>query len=179
MTTQLTAAQIKEMSAEDLLGLSFEDIPDAPDFINAPDGIYICDMLTSMDTYERKDKQTGEEVEDVKLRCSFTLVEAVDLKEGTKGSMTEEETPPKQGDKFSIMYFSKMGIQQFAGDLRDVAKEMGAENIPEFIAQNTDQSVRVVVEVERRQRKIKDKDTGEERIMVNNQIKACNLHTSE
>lgn len=161
---KLSAEEIKNLSAMDLLDMEMDIVPESPDFINPPSGIYLASVGIKQGTYDKKvygddRKPTGETVEELKISTNFKMKQVLEVLNGAK---LEGEDDPRPEDMFGVSFFGKLGVQDFANTFAKVAKDLTGVPNPtarQLLEQfSNDAKVDVMVTVERKSRK-KDGET--------------------
>lgn len=161
---KMTAEEIKNLTAMDLLDLEMDMVPESPDYINPPSGIYLASLGIKQGTYDKKvygedKKPTGETVEEIKVSSNFKVKQVLEVLNGAK---LEGEDDPRVEDMFGVSFFGKTGIQDFVNTFSGMAKELTglpnptARQLLEQFA--NDAKVDVLITVERKSRK-KDGET--------------------
>lgn len=131
-TETLSQADIEGMEALDLLGLGWNDVPDAPDFINPLTGTYLTTMKLKLETKTPQGKEAYE-----LLVVTHTVVSVLecDSEEAIKNEAGEEVIKAaKPGDKFGIRYMGRTGIQRFMNHYKPAGQSTGLQPL-EFIEQ--------------------------------------------
>ena len=158
-TIKLTQDQLAALESIDLLDLAIEEIPESPDFVNPPTGIYHCEMGLKQGTYSAKVYKDGKLVEgetkdELKLNVNFKILTVLEVADA---DLATDEEAPRPEDMFGNGYFGKRGVQDCVNDLSKVAKHLGATTgraLLEAFASGA--RVPVVVAVERTRRKSND-----------------------
>lgn len=155
--TTLTNDQLKALETADLLDIEFDEIPDAPDFVNPPEGIYLVDLKISQGDYERKvydnGEPTGETVDDFRFSVNCVIKDILDVQES---ALDDGESLPNIGDRFSNSYFGKQGLQGLVGDTRELAAALGVTKPRALLETLSENPVEAIVALKRTRRKGKD-----------------------
>lgn len=157
--TQLTVDQLKSLEAIDLLDIAIDEVPETPDFINPPTGIYHVKFGMKLGTYDAKvyvdGKQVeGETKEEIKISANCEIVAVLDVAEK---ALDADEDAPRVGDMFSASYFGKRGVQDCVNDFKKIAAQIGAKTGKELLdAFSNGSKVEAVVAVQRTKRKGND-----------------------
>ena len=93
-TIKLTQDQLAALESIDLLDLAIDEIPESPDFVNPPTGIYHCEMGLKQGTYTAKVYKDGKVVEgetkdELKLNVNFKILTVLEVEEIGRASCRE------------------------------------------------------------------------------------------
>ena len=124
------------LGMDDILSGSLDDTPDAPEFVNPPNGNYVLEIPSvKVEEYETTDGT--DKVKKIRIRINYKVAETIELADEGEdrvpdGSLFSETfmTNPDGLSYFKRQAKNVLGADNIAGvPLKDILKEMGGKSI--------------------------------------------------
>lgn len=109
------------LDLDSVLGQNIDDVEDAPEFVTPPDGDYVLEVANAKtEKYKVTDKETGEEVEKIRLKIFYSVVQTNELADA-------EESPVPAKSMFTEQFMTNAdGLSYFKRQAKNI---LGAETI--------------------------------------------------
>jgi len=109
------------LDLDEVLGQNIDGVEDAPEFVTPPAGSYVLSVnAAKAEKYKTTDKDSGNEVEKVRLKLIYSVSSVVELEDA-------EEAPPAVGALFSEQFMTNPdGLSYFKRQAKNI---LGEDNI--------------------------------------------------
>lgn len=109
------------LDVDDVLGAKIDDVEEAPEFVNPPDGDYkLAIKDAKIEKYKTTDKETKAEVEKTRLKIFYSVAETIEL-------ANAEEEPVSNGSLFTEQFMTNaQGLSYFKRQAKNI---LGEDNI--------------------------------------------------